>query len=192
MLMVLCLHSGPSEWDYINGGCYEKCGEKLDCGHLCSLKCHSFPHSRVVCDSVCNKRLECGHKCRSLCSSQHSCSCTSCQVDLETSYAAATAAAAAELNVPVEPKADPRPEGIRAYQAYASGGVKEHDAILFEKARASKMPSAPDTDLCTAMEDLMVMDDEQGGGGGKDQAGEKRVKATPRRMSVSLLDLYDE
>ncbi|RAH68172.1 putative DEAD box helicase involved in nonsense mediated decay [Aspergillus aculeatinus CBS 121060] len=181
----------PSEWDYINGGCYKKCGEKLDCGHLCSLKCHSFPHSRVVCDSVCNKRWECGHKCRSLCSSQHSCSCTSCQVDLETSYAAATAAEL-HVHVPVEPKADPRPEGIRAYQAYASGGVKEHDAILFEKARASKMPSSPDTDLCTAMEDLMVMDDEQGGGGGKDQAGEKGAKATPRRMSVSLLDLYDE
>ena len=31
------------------GGCDEKCGGLLDCGHPCTHKCHPFGHDLVVC-----------------------------------------------------------------------------------------------------------------------------------------------
>ncbi|PYH48749.1 putative DEAD box helicase involved in nonsense mediated decay [Aspergillus saccharolyticus JOP 1030-1] len=180
----------PSEWEYINGGCHRKCGETLDCGHACSLKCHSFPHSEVECDSICNKVWECGHKCRSLCSPQHSCLCTSCKEDLATGYA--TAAATAEENVPVGPQADPRPEGIRVYQADASVGFTEHDETLSEKARANGLLSLPD--LSHAVEEDLLLEEDEGLGRGRsrNQAVGQGATTTRLRLSVSLLDLYDD
>ncbi|RAL12713.1 putative DEAD box helicase involved in nonsense mediated decay [Aspergillus homomorphus CBS 101889] len=125
---LVLLSVNPSEWEYINGGCLRKCGEKLDCGHLCSLKCHSFPHSRVACDKICSKRWECGHMCRTPCATQH--------------------------------------------------------------ARASEM-STSSPDVWVGIGDLLLDDGEFTGTCGKEQAG-KEKKHTTRRMSVSLLDPYDD
>ena len=49
------------------GGCKEKCGERLDCGHLCELLCHPYNHKEIKCKKPCIKILPCGHKCTKLC-----------------------------------------------------------------------------------------------------------------------------
>lgn len=50
-----------------DGGCSEPCGERLDCGHECPMRCHSDGHDGLHCMKPCNKTLECGHRCPKLC-----------------------------------------------------------------------------------------------------------------------------
>jgi hypothetical protein len=33
-----------------DGGCMMPCGEKLPCGHTCTLRCHAYDHGRVRCE----------------------------------------------------------------------------------------------------------------------------------------------
>ena len=54
------------------GGCAEKCGLRLSCGHSCAVKCHSTTlHEAVKCMELCTRMRECGHlcsrKCNALC-----------------------------------------------------------------------------------------------------------------------------
>lgn len=53
------------------GGCSEKCGLRLDCGHTCIMKCHSEPmHKATNCMEPCIKQFPiCGHSCPKRCSS---------------------------------------------------------------------------------------------------------------------------
>lgn len=64
------------DWQSIFGGCKEKCGGKLACGHQCPLTCHPFDHSQVRCHHPCERTLSCGHKCSGLCG--ESCTCHKC------------------------------------------------------------------------------------------------------------------
>lgn len=51
------------------GGCAEKCGLRLDCGHTCVTKCHSEPLHKVTrCMEACIKQYSgCGHSCPKRC-----------------------------------------------------------------------------------------------------------------------------
>ena len=51
------------------GGCQEKCGIRLDCGHSCPRLCHpvDIEHKKTKCMEKCLKRLECGHVCKRTC-----------------------------------------------------------------------------------------------------------------------------
>jgi hypothetical protein len=50
------------------GGCAEKCGLRLSCGHSCAVKCHSTTlHEAVRCMELCTKVRECGHPCPKKC-----------------------------------------------------------------------------------------------------------------------------
>ena len=47
------------------GGCDLQCGLQLDCGHLCTYKCHSKArHQSVICHEPCERvHRDCGHLC---------------------------------------------------------------------------------------------------------------------------------
>ncbi|KAH8805391.1 hypothetical protein F5884DRAFT_799194 [Xylogone sp. PMI_703] len=50
------------------GGCSEKCGLRLICGHSCAVKCHSKSlHRAVKCIELCTKTRPCGHLCSKKC-----------------------------------------------------------------------------------------------------------------------------
>lgn len=51
------------------GGCDQKCGARLQCGHVCPRVCHpnDMSHTKYRCQRVCQKTLPCGHSCRSTC-----------------------------------------------------------------------------------------------------------------------------
>lgn len=51
------------------GGCAEKCGLRLDCGHTCVTKCHSeHLHRATHCLEPCTRQFpECGHSCPKRC-----------------------------------------------------------------------------------------------------------------------------
>jgi hypothetical protein len=51
------------------GGCQEKCGIRLDCGHRCLRFCHPVDteHKLMKCKQSCPKVLECGHVCGQKC-----------------------------------------------------------------------------------------------------------------------------
>jgi helicase required for RNAi-mediated heterochromatin assembly 1 len=57
----------PGDWLSCDGGCDVKCSESLPCGHLCSLRCHSYPHDTMNCQQKCGKVLLCGHTCAKSC-----------------------------------------------------------------------------------------------------------------------------
>ena len=61
----------PEDFQQIapEGGCMEKCGQDLECGHGCELSCHPLRRHKVI---LCRKRCErshpeCGHRCPKLC-----------------------------------------------------------------------------------------------------------------------------
>lgn len=66
----------PADWNLIHGGCSADCGDVLDCGHPCTLKCHPFSHSNVQCQEACGQTLYCGHACSARCGEV--CTCTVC------------------------------------------------------------------------------------------------------------------
>lgn len=50
------------------GGCAEKCGLRLSCGHSCAVKCHSKTlHEAVKCMELCIRMRDCGHPCSKKC-----------------------------------------------------------------------------------------------------------------------------
>lgn len=65
----------PEDFDDLDGGCKEICGGRLRCGHGCPLKCHPYPHDRVLCHLRCRKMLVCGHACQKECFEMCICSC---------------------------------------------------------------------------------------------------------------------
>lgn len=65
----------PEDFDQLNGGCHVKCDGTLLCGHYCPLKCHTYPHDRVVCHLPCTKELVCGHFCSKTCKDKCKCDC---------------------------------------------------------------------------------------------------------------------
>src|SRR5436309_4600142 len=61
----------PEDFERIapEGGCTEKCGKQLDCGHVCEISCHTESRHKIVeCHKLCQKNYpECGHHCPKLC-----------------------------------------------------------------------------------------------------------------------------
>ncbi|CAG8483135.1 445_t:CDS:10, partial [Ambispora gerdemannii] len=64
-----------------DGGCFRKCGELMDCGHLCPRDCHAFSHDRVSCREPCLRKLPCGHPCKKEC--RHPCGPCEVQVEIQ-------------------------------------------------------------------------------------------------------------
>ncbi|PWY96418.1 ATP binding protein [Aspergillus sclerotioniger CBS 115572] len=123
---------GPADWSKINGGCDTPCGEALDCGHPCPIKCHSFTHKQVKCDKICSTQMACKHICDVPCARTHICSCK-CGVSPQLDHESQPSAAPSEEDNPYR-------EAIARYQEYASGGSKEHDALLLKKATMMNTP----------------------------------------------------
>ena len=65
------------------GGCSLDCGVRLDCGHACKLKCHSYDcnHVKYKCRQVCPKTCKVGHDCH--CQCHHPEPCPPCKVLVE-------------------------------------------------------------------------------------------------------------
>jgi len=53
-----------------DGGCKEKCGMKLPCGHPCRFRCHPYDHSQIRCNQVQKTIRECGHTVTHPCSEE--------------------------------------------------------------------------------------------------------------------------
>jgi hypothetical protein len=59
----------------IGGGCSEKCGARLNCGHTCVMVCHSYTrtsidtdgHAEFKCIQPCRKKHGCDHLCEQKC-----------------------------------------------------------------------------------------------------------------------------
>lgn len=60
-----------------NGGCGIPCEFRLNCGHACRHKCHSFDreHEEYQCDKHCPKTCSEGHKCQQICHEPDDCKC---------------------------------------------------------------------------------------------------------------------
>ena len=65
------------------GGCSLDCAVRLDCGHSCGLKCHSYDreHTRYKCQKMCPQICSLGHACRQWC--HYPKSCSPCKVQVE-------------------------------------------------------------------------------------------------------------
>jgi len=69
----------PGDWAKIAGGCHQRCGELLSCGHACPYTCHPFNHEMLECQEPCSRIVAmCGHACSSNCGA--SCHCVQCKV----------------------------------------------------------------------------------------------------------------
>ncbi len=68
----------PIHWIGRAGGCDQKCGFVLDCGHLCPYPCHPFDHQSSDCKEPCPAILGCGHGCSNECGQD--CHCTACAI----------------------------------------------------------------------------------------------------------------
>lgn len=66
----------PSDFDKRpNGGCQLPCPQRLECGHFCTLKCHTFDHAEYKCPKNCDKIIEKSDKrCQMKCQHEGNCS----------------------------------------------------------------------------------------------------------------------
>jgi hypothetical protein len=67
-----------------NGGCLLPCDFRLECGHVCAMKCHTYDlkHENYECEKICEKAIpRCGHPCKQKCS--HKISCDRCSVRMD-------------------------------------------------------------------------------------------------------------
>ncbi|KAI7977037.1 hypothetical protein EIK77_002547 [Talaromyces pinophilus] len=133
----------PEEMAELTGGCGRPCKEILSCGHVCTLRCHNFDHSRIECQTTCGRSLSCGHTCANICSAEE-CMCSVCgrrarnpnfigqkPVLPTTSNTHQQANQNKKSSVSYVEKAR-----LAAYQQFANGGVKEHDRHLAETMQA--------------------------------------------------------
>lgn len=132
----------PEEMAELTGGCHIPCTEILDCGHVCTLRCHNFDHSGIQCQTTCGRSLSCGHTCESMCSAE-TCMCSVCgnlaknpnfpgqKPVLPTSDTHQQVNRVTKASVTYAEKSR-----LVAYQQFASGGVKGHDRQLAETMQA--------------------------------------------------------
>ncbi|KAL2812382.1 P-loop containing nucleoside triphosphate hydrolase protein [Aspergillus granulosus] len=141
----------PSDWRKVNGGCELACGETLQCGHKCTVLCHSFSHDQIECTQICNRRMACNHMCKTPCKESHICSCNCGKSRRLESLAIQPADAGARWVVAqTEDKRDSvKRAAIAKYQAYANGGSKGHDEALDHMAESQWHRNQPtDPDIC--------------------------------------------
>jgi hypothetical protein len=64
--------SKPTDFETLapEGGCTQRCGKRLSCGHSCEFMCHSDQRHLVIpCQKPCERgRTDCGHACPKRCS----------------------------------------------------------------------------------------------------------------------------
>ena len=62
------------------GGCNEDCDTRLDCGHVCRLKCHVYDtdHKQYKCQVPCKRMCKNNHKCSKRCFEE----CGNCEVEM--------------------------------------------------------------------------------------------------------------
>ncbi|EFR00980.1 helicase [Nannizzia gypsea CBS 118893] len=106
------LISNPDAWSSNDGGCAQRCGEELQCGHKCPLLCHAIPHSKLQC--------------------QLSCDPASRQV--LTSLPKNRPIAPREADLLPQQSAEERAMLAKRYQVFASGGAQKEDARLAKEA----------------------------------------------------------
>ncbi|KAL2002464.1 hypothetical protein VTN02DRAFT_6731 [Thermoascus thermophilus] len=138
----------PEQWNAINGGCEQMCGEKLPCGHICDLRCHGFPHASVRCNQICGRSLPCGHRCNQPCSIDQPCYCdcggdtnASAIEELTIRDEATSHQSIYPYPVQTPPKVksvirNDRDHGalLQRYREFANGGAKEQDELLAARA----------------------------------------------------------
>ncbi|XP_077125738.1 NFX1-type zinc finger-containing protein 1-like isoform X2 [Ranitomeya variabilis] len=75
---INCLSCSEDFDNVPEGGCLIPCEYRLDCGHVCALRCHPYDpkHTQIKCGKPCLK-IVCkkGHKCKKICSEP----CGNCQ-----------------------------------------------------------------------------------------------------------------
>lgn len=153
----LTLVDNPDELGKLHGGCDQKCPGILPCGHRCPLFCHPYDHDQVNCGHDCNRKLDCGHTCAGMCGDPCQCSVRGCGDNQDYD------------DRPLEPARDSPPASrqnrlsssgsgsdVQAWQDYANGGHRQHDAMLIQKAvdaevkemeaRLAKLKSLPRVD----------------------------------------------
>ncbi|KAI2023264.1 hypothetical protein LOZ46_001595 [Ophidiomyces ophidiicola] len=121
---VRTLVRDPRTWAKSDGGCLSPCGDTLDCGHKCPLRCHAMSHESVRCERPCRRLLPCGHECEKPCFIPCECDCPKAR------------------ELPVEIQALQRVENLRPdskaeqvasvqrYRDFANGGARKADAQL--------------------------------------------------------------
>ncbi|KAL3493190.1 P-loop containing nucleoside triphosphate hydrolase protein [Aspergillus germanicus] len=146
----------PADWKKVNGGCEGACGETLECGHKCPVRCHSFSHDQVECTQICNRRMACKHICKTPCKDRHTCACNCEESRRLESLAQQQAEGAGARWVVAEPedrRENERRAAIKNYQAYAYGGSKEHDEVLDQKAALQTQRNLPmDPNICLLLD----------------------------------------
>ncbi|KAL3473877.1 P-loop containing nucleoside triphosphate hydrolase protein [Aspergillus californicus] len=157
----------PADWMKSNGGCELSCGEKLHCGHKCSIRCHSFSHDQVQCRETCNRQMACKHMCKIACKTSHACSCDCGESQRLESLARQQAWGGDCVIAEEDELGSQQLAAIEDYRAYAEGGSKQQDEILERKAeeenrrRISKQPRQPKMDPGLSL--LHFEDDPMGG-----------------------------
>lgn len=134
----------PEDWEFINGGCDQKCGCILPCGHTCTLQCHPFDKSLIVCKQKCNKRVNpCGHPCTAMC-----CDPCKCQFCERRSNGTRPLLKPGPVRGAFVTKPYPQPDmmasppsqttentgsSLEQWKSYANGGVRADDAEFVRK-----------------------------------------------------------
>ncbi|KAF3479697.1 helicase required for RNAi-mediated heterochromatin assembly 1 [Arthroderma uncinatum] len=130
------LISNENAWSDNDGGCSQRCGEKLSCGHTCPLLCHALCHSKLQCQVKCDRTLPCGHKCTDLCFRDCKCPCASANRPALSSTAKKRPVIprAAEFLLS-DANAEERALLAKRYQNFATGGGAQiEDARLAKEA----------------------------------------------------------
>ncbi|KAL4925742.1 putative DEAD box helicase involved in nonsense mediated decay [Aspergillus undulatus] len=177
----------PADWRKLNGGCELACGEKLNCGHKCTMRCHSFPHDQVQCNKICNHQLPCKHICKAPCSTAHTCRCDCPESRRLEALAEQTGngVGCGWVATATEKRLDSERRPVKSYQDYAKGGAKEHDAYLEKKVKQEQraLEDKPESDTTPRTQSGLEV---QNG-----VLGENVNQQKPKEPEVSLLDLDD-
>ncbi|KAK2877317.1 hypothetical protein FQN49_001244 [Arthroderma sp. PD_2] len=170
--------SNQDEWSGNDGGCSQRCGEKLLCGHTCPLLCHALSHSKLQCRVKCDRTLPCGHKCTELCF--HDCKCA-CALARRPAFPIipknrSIVPRATEFLLSDE-NAEQRALLAKRYQAFAAGGAQKEDARLAKEA-----------EILASQEHLQMMDAEAS----LNLFGEESLPASPVKAKKETAEMISD
>lgn len=153
-----------------DGGCSMPCSEELQCGHLCPLYCHSFPHAKVECREHCDRPRECGHPCLNLCFEDCRCVCskdpprltetTSPQHIRDGSLSKAAPLVSRHGSPYSQMSGKEIAEQIDAFQKFAKGGHIEATKKLYEDAREAAAAEVEPKPIPVKKDTAVAVDEE--------------------------------